>query len=89
MSTKITHRHGDQRVLPCELVPEDPDRLLTTVEAAKAIGVSRATLASYARRGLLRPAFRLPTGQLRWRLSSLEQQLAEVDVEDWKRSKDD
>jgi DNA-binding transcriptional MerR regulator len=70
-------------------VPEDPDRLLTTSEAAKAIGVSRETLASYARRGLLRPAFRLPTGQLRWRLSSLEQQLAEVDVEDWKRSKGD
>jgi predicted DNA-binding transcriptional regulator AlpA len=81
----IFGRHGDQRLLPSRLVPEDPDRLLTTSEAAKVIGVSRQTLANYARRGLLRPAFRLPTGQLRWRLSSLEQQLAEVDVEDWKR----
>jgi DNA-binding transcriptional MerR regulator len=56
---------------------------MTTAEAAKAIGVSRATLASYARRGLLRPAFRLPTGQLRWRLSDVERQLSEVEVEDW------
>jgi DNA-binding transcriptional MerR regulator len=66
-------------------VPEDPDRLLTTAEAAKAIGVTRGTLASYARRGLLRPEFRLPTGQLRWRLSGLKEQLAQVDIEDWQR----
>jgi DNA-binding transcriptional MerR regulator len=64
-------------------VEQDPDRLLTTAEAAKLIGVSRATLSSYARKGLLRPEFRLPTGSLRWTLSSLRRQLAEVEIEGW------
>ena len=68
---------------------QDDDRLLTTAEAAKLIGVSRATLASYARKGLLKPEFRLPTGSLRWRLSSLRQQLAEIDVQDWRRDSAD
>ncbi len=70
-----------------EIVPagQDDERLLTTAEAAKLIGVSRATLASYARKGLLKPEFRLPTGGLRWNLSSLRRQLAEIDIEDWRR----
>ena len=65
------------------MTQDRPERLLTTAEAARVIGVSRSTLASYARKGLLRPAFRLPTGQLRWRLSDMERQLAEIEVQDW------
>jgi DNA-binding transcriptional MerR regulator len=54
------------------------DRLLTTSEAAKAMGLSRATLASYARRGLLTPRMILPTGHYRWSLPDIERQLREL-----------
>ena len=54
------------------------DRLLTTTEAAKAMGLSRATLASYARRGLLTPRMILPTGHYRWSLPDIERQLREL-----------
>jgi DNA-binding transcriptional MerR regulator len=54
------------------------DRLLTTSEAAKAMGLSRATLASYARRGLLTPRMVLPTGHYRWSLQDIERQLREL-----------
>jgi DNA-binding transcriptional MerR regulator len=56
---------------------------MTTAEVARAIGVARSTLAAYARKGWLQPAFRLPSGQLRWRLSDVEQQLSEIDIKDW------
>lgn len=59
------------------IVPEDP--LLTTTQAARHLGISRSTLASYARKGLLRPALRLPSGQLRWRIGDVMRQLAEVE----------
>jgi predicted site-specific integrase-resolvase len=57
----------------------DEDALITTTEAAKHLGISRNTLASYARKGLLKPALRLPTGQLRWTLAGIRRQLAEQD----------
>lgn len=42
------------------------------------MGLSRATLASYARRGLLKPRMVLPTGHYRWSLEDIERQLAEL-----------
>lgn len=44
------------------------------------MGISRNTLAAYARRGLLKPTLRLPTGQLRWTLADIRRQLAEQDA---------
>lgn len=52
-------------------------RLLTTAEVAEELGISRATLARYARDGVLIPALRLPSGHLRWRLDDVLAQLAE------------
>ncbi len=51
------------------------DRLLTTTEAAKAIGIGRGTLAGYVRRGWVRPYLTLPSGQHRWKLDDLVAQL--------------
>ena len=52
---------------------------MTTAEAAKQLGIHRSTLAGYARRGLVRPAMRLPTGQLRWRVGELIEQIRALD----------
>ncbi len=42
------------------------------------MGLSRATLAKYAREGLLKPRMILPSGHLRWSLPEIEKQLAEL-----------
>jgi excisionase family DNA binding protein len=55
-------------------VPED-DRLLSTPEAAKRLGIARSTLAKYAREGRVRPVLTLPGGQHRWRLPELIEQI--------------
>lgn len=55
------------------------DELLTTTQAAKRLGISRTTLAKYAQRGILVPALRLPSGQLRWRWVQIREQLAAKD----------
>jgi predicted site-specific integrase-resolvase len=54
------------------------DRLLNTSEASKAIGVSRGTLAKYVRDGVVRPYLTLPSGQYRWRLPDLLEQLRKL-----------
>lgn len=58
-------------------VPED--QLVTTAEAAKRLGISRSAMAGYYRRGVLRAAIRLPSGQLRWRMDDVMAQLAELE----------
>lgn len=58
------------------------DRLLNTSEAAKAIGVNRGTLAKYARDGVVKPYLTLPSGQHRWRLPELLEQLRNRSSED-------
>jgi DNA-binding transcriptional MerR regulator len=58
-------------------VPED-DRLVTPQEAARALGISTATLARWARRGLVTPAEILPNGDRRWSIRDLRRQLAEL-----------
>jgi predicted site-specific integrase-resolvase len=57
------------------------DRLITTREAAGLLGISPSTMAGYARRGVLRPAVRLPSGQLRWRIDDVRRQLDELEKE--------
>jgi excisionase family DNA binding protein len=51
------------------------DRLLTTAEAAKLLGVSRRTLARYAADGKIFPTVVLPSGHYRWDLDDLRGQL--------------
>lgn len=52
-----------------------PERLLTTTEAAKALGIGRGTLASYVRRGWVKPFLTLPSGQHRWKVDDLVEQI--------------
>jgi excisionase family DNA binding protein len=54
------------------------DRLVTTAEATRLLGVSRSTVQRYVKAGLLRPAHVLPSGHLRWDLDDLRRQLHEV-----------
>jgi predicted site-specific integrase-resolvase len=54
------------------------EKLLTTAQAAAHLGISRGTLARYARDGLLRPTLKLPTGHLRWSLDDLRRQMREL-----------
>jgi excisionase family DNA binding protein len=54
------------------------ERLVTTAEAARLLGVSRSTVQRYVKAGLLRPAHVLPCGHLRWDLDDLRRQLREV-----------
>ena len=65
------------------IVMANPPRLLTTGEAAAAVGLTRRTLARYAAQELLTPAQVLPgpTGtrrNYRWNLDDLRTQLAEL-----------
>jgi DNA-binding transcriptional MerR regulator len=52
--------------------------LLTTAQAASALGVSRRTLARYAERKLLTPTLVLPSGHYRWDLDDIRRQLREL-----------
>jgi DNA-binding transcriptional MerR regulator len=45
---------------------------------ARELQVSRRTIARYAEQGLLVPAFTLPSGHHRWRLSEVQQRLREL-----------
>lgn len=67
---------GVVRRFTISCVPDD-DRLLTPLEAAQAIGVSRSTLAKWAREGQLTPTVVLPNGDRRWSLPDLRRQLDE------------
>jgi predicted site-specific integrase-resolvase len=54
-------------------------RMLTTKEAADAIGISNQTLQRYVKEKKVRPTLRLPSGQMRWDLDDLKHQLREKD----------
>jgi predicted site-specific integrase-resolvase len=54
-------------------------RMLTTKEAADAIGISNQTLQRYVKQRKVRPTLRLPSGQMRWDLDDLKNQLREKD----------
>lgn len=49
--------------------------LVTTAEAASQIGVDRATLVRWARKGYVEPAYVTPGGQYRWDMDDLRRQL--------------
>lgn len=49
--------------------------LLTTREAASALGINYKTLQRYVREGRVIPTIRLPGGQMRWDLEHLKDQL--------------
>jgi excisionase family DNA binding protein len=49
--------------------------LITTAELSKVLRVSPRTLARWAQDGTLQPAYTLPNGHHRWRLSDVEAQL--------------
>ncbi|MBO0690861.1 MAG: helix-turn-helix domain-containing protein [Candidatus Dormibacteraeota bacterium] len=59
----------------------EADELLTTGEAAREVGVSRATVARWVRLGLL-PARRLPSGHARVRRADLHRLVTEQGSED-------
>ncbi|MBN9739497.1 NUDIX domain-containing protein [Pseudonocardia sp. P1] len=50
-------------------------RVVRTTEAARAIGISTATLRRWSRSGVVTPAFRTSGGQDRWNLDDLARQL--------------
>jgi DNA-binding transcriptional MerR regulator len=50
-------------------------KLLTTGEAADALGFARGTLARWEREGLITPATKSPGGHSRWDLDDLREQL--------------
>lgn len=54
------------------------EELLTTAQAARAVGVSRMTLVRYEEKGYVTPARVLPSGHRRWLLSELERQLRDL-----------
>jgi excisionase family DNA binding protein len=55
-------------------VPDEP-KFLTTAQAAREIGVGKTTLNSWARQGIVTPAWTTPGGQYRWKLDDLRRQL--------------
>lgn len=51
------------------------ERLLSTGEAARALGIDRTTLSRYALDGTVTPTWRTPGGHARWDLDDLKHQL--------------
>lgn len=51
------------------------DKLVTTTEAARAVGVSARSLARWAHEGTVEPTVRTPGGHLRWDIDQLRRQL--------------
>jgi DNA-binding transcriptional MerR regulator len=62
----------------CENVLVMPPALVTTGEAARAIGVGRATLARWWAEGLVTPDLVTAGGHARWDVERLRQQLRDL-----------
>jgi len=69
------HAKGALTNAPYGTICAMPGRLVTTTEAAKALGVSNRTLARWARDGRLTPTERTLGGHLRWDLDDLREQI--------------
>jgi DNA-binding transcriptional MerR regulator len=54
------------------------DRLLSTGEAARELGISRRTLAHYPKTGQLEPSLVLPSGYYKWDVEDIRRQLREL-----------
>jgi DNA-binding transcriptional MerR regulator len=55
--------------------------LVSTPDAARALGLSPRTLQRYVQRGLIKPDLTLPSGQYRWDVERLKRQIAEIPQE--------
>lgn len=53
-------------------------RLISTAQAARALGIDRSTLARWTQQGIVKPAWTTPGGQHRWDLEDLRRQLREA-----------
>lgn len=53
------------------------EKLLTTAELARELGVTARTVLRYVERGYLRPTRVLPSGHRRWSVEDVRRQLAE------------
>jgi DNA-binding transcriptional MerR regulator len=56
-----------------------PPELVSTPEAARALGVSARTLQRYVRDGQVTPEITLPSGQYRWDVRKLRRQIGMAD----------
>lgn len=54
------------------------DRLLTTGEAARALGLNSRSVARWAKQGLIQPTLVTPGGHFRWNEDDLRQQIREL-----------
>jgi excisionase family DNA binding protein len=54
------------------------DRLISTGEVARAVGLSRQTIQRYQREGLLTPVFVTTGGHARWKLDEVMNQLRQL-----------
>jgi len=54
------------------------DRLVTTTEAAKQLGISARTLQRYVTAGLITPDLTLPSGRYRWNVARLREQINSI-----------
>jgi DNA-binding transcriptional MerR regulator len=58
-----------------------PSDLVSTPEAARALGISPRTLQRYVKGGLVTPEITLPSGQYRWNVAKLRRQIGIADEE--------
>ncbi|HWN27006.1 MAG TPA: MerR family DNA-binding transcriptional regulator [Actinomycetospora sp.] len=56
-----------------------PSELVSTPEAARALGVSARTLQRYVKDGQVTPEITLPSGQYRWNVAKLRRQIGMAD----------
>ncbi|MBA2308551.1 MAG: helix-turn-helix domain-containing protein [Pseudonocardiales bacterium] len=56
----------------------DDDRLITSGDVARRLGVGTRTVGAWVRRGWLRPAVTTPGGRYRFRWSEVTEQLREA-----------
>lgn len=65
---------NDQNCRSCDTL-DDMSELVSTEEAASRIGVAYRTLLRWAKRGQVKAAMSLPSGQFRWDVADLRRQL--------------
>lgn len=59
-----------------------PDRLVTTSELARALGLSGRTIQRYRREGVLKPEIASPGGHARWDIEKVKDQLRALQERD-------
>jgi excisionase family DNA binding protein len=60
---------------PAHTLPTMVNKLLSTGQAAKALGISGSSLSRWVRRGLVTPTLKTPGGQYRFDLDDLKAQM--------------